>query len=196
MFSYYYNDNDDMVPLYREDSDGLVSIIKDEDPFNKEFREEEYNLDWSKEDERLNALNILQMSEYQTRQRKLMTYLEKNLESYSGINICVNRNREWCKIIVYRLTNPYNLWVVKNHNEKVERQEVECIDIPTQCCSDEFEICFKNMYTLCVEISHIKDHNGNDLLDSRIDDYPTITVLTPEKVIPLLLEFQSSGNFN
>lgn len=195
MNSYYSNDNDDMPPviykLSREDSNGVQSIIQPEDPFNKEF-EEEY--DWEQEGSRLHSLNILQLAEYKTRQRKLMSYLERNLGSLPGFKIEVNKLREWCKVYIYRISDPYYLWIPKDPNVKIEQVELVLQQIPGQCGIDEFEIGLKDMHTLNVEISHISDHNGKDMFDEIVDDYPTITLSSPYNVVSVLLEFQSNGN--
>lgn len=193
----YYNDNDDYIPEYiqliREDSNGIPSPLKPEDPFNKQFEEPEY--DWEKEGERLHALNILQMTEYQQRQRKLMAFLERKISALPGFKIEVNVKRTWCKVFIHRISEPKYVWVPKDLNVKPEHVQLVYTAIPGQCGTDEFEISFKDMHTLCVDISHITYYNGTDLFDRTIDDYPTITVLNPEKIIPALLEFQYEGNF-
>jgi hypothetical protein len=175
----FYNDIDDIPTI------NTKIIVEDN---NKS--QEELNYDWEKEGERLHSLNILQITEYQMRQRKLMSYLEEKISNISGMKIQVDKKRKWCKVFVYRISDPGFIWVVKNN---LEKHELVGVHIPGQCGIDEFEISLKDMYTLNVDISHISDHNGSDLFEEIIDDYPTVTV-TPEKVVEILLEFQRNGN--
>jgi hypothetical protein len=180
------------MQLKEEDNNGVPSILQEEDPFNKYFEEPEY--DWLKEGDRLHSLNILQLSEFHIRQRKLVSYLENALNILPGFKVIVDRSRTWCKVLVYRIGDPYYMWIAEEENMPAEKIRLVHCSIPGQCGVDEFEIGLKDMHSLNVDISHISDYNGRDLFEECLDDYPTVTLSSPMNIVSLLLEFQKNGN--
>jgi hypothetical protein len=172
----YYNDNDDYIPETQ-----LAETY-----------------DWEKESSRLHSLNMLTISEYEQRQRKVMKYLEENISNLSGFEICISDDRTWCKVLVKMISEPRYLWVPKDSNEKkIENIKLELVRVPGQCTTNEFEIGLKDMHTMNIEIRHIIQYFdillNNYVTDYNFGDYNTLNVLSPDKVVPLLLDFQKNS---
>jgi hypothetical protein len=174
----YYNDNDDYIPVAQYDK--CASNME--------------TYDWEKEASRLHSLNMLIISEYEQRQRKVMKFLEENISVLPGFEICINRDRTWCKVLIKMVSEPRDLWVPKSNNSK-DNIKLELVRVPGQCTINEFEIGLKDMHTMNVEICHIRQRYDVILnnYDYNSDDYDSVNVLTPDKVVPLLQNFQKNG---
>jgi hypothetical protein len=166
MASYYYNDNDDYFPEYKNQN-------------------QENIYDVEKEESRMNSLNVLQLAEYKSRQRRLMAHLEEVFDALPGFTIKINKNREWGELTVYRISKPKYIWVKNTDNIYFK------LEVPGQCVTDVFQISLQDMHSLYVEVLHIIDQYGCDLYDISCDYYPEFAKVKPDKLVDIMLEFQN-----
>jgi hypothetical protein len=174
--SFYFNDNDDFIPQ-------LKSNNEKEDMFDLE-----------KEESRLNSLNILQLAEYKSRQRRVMAFLEDTFNHLDGFKVTVNKSREWCKLIVYRIAKPKQLWIPIDETQIPERRQLKCVQVPGRCVSNEFEISLKDMHSMYLEVIQVSDDCGIDLYDcDSLNGYPLFASVKPNKLVELMLGFQKNN---